>query len=389
MKRFWILSLGLCAMLAGSALGATWTLTTADFQTRLVNLGNVDPAGIHMTPAGGGDAEVVPFNQFLELSRALPPSMGSGKFTLFLLGGDSINGEPIGIKGNDLIWSNPTLGEIPISMKQLVTMTRPGGQPADVRRREDVVTLSNGDTLRGIIATIADGKVTVQADAGNNSIPISSIGQINFAASGGTASSAVGFRVRLDDGSAIVSSALVINGEKIELTLGKDVTRTIDLARVAAIEQVNGPVSWLSSRPTIESVYIPFIGTPKNDVAKMNRNWTGLDPIRFGSQEFAHGIGVHSYSRISWTLDGQFATFRTRYAIDTKEANTKADVTVRVLLDGKVVYEQQHVRAGAMSPVVQQALGTAKKLTLEVDYGDNMDTQDRMNWIEPAVLKGK
>jgi hypothetical protein len=30
---------------------------------------------------------------------------------------------------------------------------------------------------------------------------------------------------------------------------------------------------------------------------------------------------------------------------------------------------------------------TAKMLTLEVDYGAANDTQDRFNWIEPALVR--
>ena len=68
------------------------------------------------------------------------------------------------------------------------------------------------------------------------------------------------------------------------------------------------------------------------------------------AQRFSHGVGVHSYSRVTWDLDGSHEAFRTRYAIDTRDANTRADVTVRILLDGKVVFEQAHVRAGILSP---------------------------------------
>ena len=31
----------------------------------------------------------------------------------------------------------------------------------------------------------------------------------------------------------------------------------------------------------------------------------------------------------------------------------------------------------------------AKRITLEVDWGDTYDVQDRFNWIEPALLKEK
>jgi hypothetical protein len=114
------------------------------------------------------------------------------------------------------------------------------------------------------------------------------------------------------------------------------------------------------------------------------------DPIRFGDRLFARGIGVHSYSRLTYALDGAdggWQAFRTTYAIDGDEPY--ADVTVRIKLDGKTVHEQPAFKAGVLAPVVLIDLGAAKTLTLEVDYGASEDTQDRFNWIEPALLKKK
>ncbi len=375
--------------LASSAWGeAQWTLTAADFRSRAVTLKSIDAAGVHVGTAGEQDA-VIPFVQFLDVTRPLPATQPSGAFVVHLVGGDQLSGEPVGIKGNDLVFSSPTLGEIPLPMKRLVALTRAGVAMTEGRRREDVVTLTNGDTLKGIITDIANGEITVQTDAANSTVPASSVSQIGFAASAGGSAIANGFRVRFDDGSSLVTPALKVEADKIELDFRQGAGHPVDLDRVASIEQINGPVSWLSSRPTIENIYIPFIGSPRTDVAQMDRNWSGQDIIRFDSQPFAHGIGVHSYSRLSWELDGTFTTFRTRYAIDTKDANPRADVTLRILLDGKPVYDKAHVRAGTLSPVIVQSLDGAKKLTLEVDYGDNMDTQDRLNWIEPALLKQK
>ena len=365
-----------------------WTLTTADFHTQLVTLKSIDPSGVHVMTTTGVE-KVFPFDQFLDLNRAVAGAGATGKFVLYLTGEDQIGGEPVTVKGNDLIWKNPTVGEIALPMKRLVALVRPGSHPADSRRKEDVLTLANGDTLRGIVANFAEGKVTVQTDAGNSDVPLASVTQINFATTAAAATTGNGFRVRLDDGSTIAADSLKLVGDKIALSLHGDSAISVEMSHVASVEQTNGPVSWLSSRPTVESVYIPFIGSAQTGAAKMDHNWTGHDPIRFGAQEFAHGIGVHSYSRLSWDLDGNYEAFRTRYAIDTKDANTHADVTVRILLDGKVVYEQPHVRAAMLSPVIVEELKGAKKLTLEVDYGDNMDTQDRMNWIEPALLKHK
>ena len=387
MSRCTLLATLILTFTTAAHAAGQWTLTTADFQSRSVQLKTIDAAGVHLTPPAGGAEEIVPFDRFLDVSRTVVASPIMGKLVLHLAGGDQLGGDPLSIRGNDLIWSSPILGDIPIPMKQLASMTHPGATPADSRSREDVVKLANGDTLRGIVAGFADGKVTVQADAGNSDVPLGSVKEINFALSAGSAIPTKGFRVRFDDGSSVISPSLTSTSEVTTLALGKSVVRPVDLGRVTSIEQVNGPVSWLSSRPPFESVYVPFIGAARTNAARMDHNWSGQDPIRFGAQEFAHGIGVHSYSRLSWNLDGTYQTFRTQYAIDTKDANTRADVTVRVLLDGKVAYEQPHVRAGTLSPVVVEKLDGVKKLTLEVDYGDNLDTQDRFNWIQPALVR--
>ncbi len=60
---------------------------------------------------------------------------------------------------------------------------------------------------------------------------------------------------------------------------------------------------------------------------------------------------------------------------------------MRVKVDGKVVHEASHVRAGVLSPVVRVDLAGAKVLTLECDYGPTGDTQAHLNWLQPALLR--
>jgi hypothetical protein len=119
----------------------------------------------------------------------------------------------------------------------------------------------------------------------------------------------------------------------------------------------------------------------------MNRTVLG-EPIRFGSRTYDRGIGVHSYSRLVWEFDASsYKAFRTQYAIDGQLPY--ANVTVRIQLDDRVAHEAKDFRAGALSPLVVLDTRGAKRITLEVDYGDTYDVQDRFNWIEPALLKQK
>jgi len=377
----------LALLLLGSTASAqdSWTLTTADFKTEPVTLKSLDSSGAKVLPASGGDERTIPMDQFLLVHRALPVTPPSGRFVLHMTEGDKIGGEPVSLKGESLVWKNPALGEITIPGSRLVAITVPDKPAPQERKREDMVSLANGDTVHGIISSLSPEKITLQTDAGNSDVPMASIAGVTFAATPSVGSDARAFRVRLDDGSSLIGPDVKLQGGSLVLTLGKNADRKLAIGHVTTIEQVNGPVSWLSSRAPSEALYYPFFGTSQETPLRIDRSWTG-GPINFKDTSYAHGIGVHAYSRLTWALDGKYEAFRTRFAVDGD--SPEADVTVRVKLDDKTVFEQPHVRAGALSPVVVQDLAGAKKLTLEVDGGTGY-VEDRLNWIEPALLKHK
>ena len=67
------------------------------------------------------------------------------------------------------------------------------------------------------------------------------------------------------------------------------------------------------------------------------------------------------------------------------EATLVGGVNVMLTPDVTITFS----RAAMLSPAVVLDLAGAKTLTLEVDYGENYDVQDRFNWIEPALLRSK
>ncbi|HEY8749286.1 MAG TPA: NPCBM/NEW2 domain-containing protein [Tepidisphaeraceae bacterium] len=381
------LTLGFSSVGRGQVAGPKWILTTADFKSDPVTLAGFDASGLKVTTAENPAPRSIPLDQFLDVQRPLPPVTSPAKFTLHMAGGDKLGGEPVNLTAEALVWRNATLGEISIPTGGLIgftrhttgTQTNPGEQG-----REDVVTLSNGDTVRGIIASMSGQSATVQTGAGNSEVPLDSITSISFAATPGAGPPKHGFRVRLDDGSSLVGTEAKLDSDNLDLTLAKDASRKIPIAHVAAIEQLNGPVSWLSSRAPSEAVSFPFVGPARQVPAYMDRAFDTQGPIEFKGTQFPHGIAVHAFSRIVWPLDPSYIAFRTRYAIEGD--STLADVTVRIKLDDKVVYEKQHVRSGSLSSPIVQDLNGAKTLIFEVD-GGSAYAQDALDWIEPALLK--
>jgi hypothetical protein len=376
-------------LVLGVGLGASaqddWTLTTADFQTHRVALSSVAQDGIHVVDSG--KPKTIPLDQFLDLDRGLAAPTTAPPMIVYLTGGDRLTGTAIGIKDEQLQWKQPLLGELNLSLRKIVAITK-AGQPAprqDEPRTEDVAKLSNGDSVRGIVSALTGDTVTISANGQDVPVPFSTINVLTFASTGGAAqpTAARGFRVSLADGSAFTGQKIDLQKDTLTLTPDTGDARKVPLAAVARIEQINGPVSWLISRAPSENVQIPYFAS-QTQPAKMGQTIDG-QPVRLGDKTFPHSIGAHAYSRLVFPIDPAYKSFRTQYAIDGNLPY--ANVTVRIKLDDKVVHEQKDVTAGPVHKPVTLDVSGAKQLTLEVDYGKTYDVQDRLNWLEPALLK--
>lgn len=388
MSRLIVLCLSLIAVPAFAQ--DAWNLTTADLKSESVAIKSFDGAqGLTATPIAGGTDRTVPADRFVDLSRAVPAVKPAGQYDLQIVGGDRINGDPAGMKGESVVWKTDIAGDVVVPLTRVAGITRAGVKFIAERRRDDLVVFANGDTARGTLMDLTPEQIVIKTDAGNTPVPFASLVRVALASTvqtGGNLKPT--FRIQVDDGSVFSATAVKIAGGKVAATIG-GAAKSIDLPRVAGIEQVNGPVAFLSTRQPSANVYTPYLGSDQRFLARMNSDFEG-GPIRFRDRVYPRAIATHSYSKISWPLDGSYTAFRTRYALDPKAAGGNGgDVTVRIKLDDKVVHERLNVRAGVLSDPVVIDLGSAKELTLEVDYGAMIDSNDRLNWLEPALLKFK
>src|SRR5581483_959668 len=275
----------------------------------------------------------------LQLDRVGQSRSNPSRLFVYLTDGDHLGGEPLGISGESLNWRCPSFGDLSFPLSRVRSIQRPT-LPApgnDSNRTEDVLSLVNGDVLHGIISEMSGNTITIQPTGGDATpVPIASIASADFAASPGSTSAtaaklARGFRITTADGAVVTSESVSLAQRDLHLRLnGAD--HSIPLSTVASIEQVNGPVIWLSAVTPIESTQIPAF-SDRPVPAQMDKTVNG-DPIRFNDREFAHGIGVHSYSRIVFPVDPTCQSFRTQFAIDGDAP--WADVTIRIKLDDKV-----------------------------------------------------
>jgi hypothetical protein len=372
----------ICTFIDRPILAGDWSLTDSHFSSRTVSVESIDSSGIHLSSG------VLPWNDVLEISQTVKPAgEAGGRFSLLFHSGDVISGEPVSFNGDTLEWQSSRLGDMKFSIDSLAGIVQAGSNVADIdqARTDDVVRLANGDVTHGIITRIGADGVTIQTGDATPTLAWNSVNAVLFSTAPGSGRAEQGrmFRVQLGGGESLTVAAVALAGDKLSIILGDKTSRQIDAGMVVAIEQLNGPIEWLTSRRPVENIYKPFFS--ENFPTRFDRTVADDKPIRERYPAFHHGIGCHSYSKLVYDLDGKWAEFRSQFAIDSD--SPLADVTVRIYLDDKVVFEQKNVKARRVYPVVAIPLGAAKRLGLEVDYGENYATEDRFVWLDPALVR--
>ncbi|HEV8291367.1 MAG TPA: hypothetical protein VGP94_05570, partial [Tepidisphaeraceae bacterium] len=230
---------------------AGWVLTTADFRQQAVVLRGIDGRGVTVAPVGSDVASTIPYDQFLQLDRATRSRVGTGRFVLHLAGGTRILGEPSGYQDEQVIWNSPAVGELRVPLKEARALVRNGksAENIDAERTEDLVQMSNGDTAKGIVTDISGTNVKINSNGSDLELAMDNIDWIYFAAAGKPKQREErSFRVRLLDGSILAATGVAFGGDTLTFNLGANDQRKVPVASVDGIEQINGPVSWLSSR---------------------------------------------------------------------------------------------------------------------------------------------
>jgi hypothetical protein len=375
-----------CFLFAAQLLFASdWTLTDANFHSSRISIDSIQPDGIHLTPTT--QPALIPWDNCLELTRSGDATGASPvRFTLYTRSNDHLTGDPVAIEGDTLHWQNTALGNIdfPIGSVAAVAKSDWPVSGLDDARADDVLSLSNNDTTHGVVTQIDPTGVGLQSGDTTTTVPWDAITAVLLSTQGASAApKGQAFRVTLAGDQSLTVPRLDLTGDTLTLYPDGKSPRPIPLESVTAIEQLNGPVIWLSSQKPTESAYHPFFS--ENYPPRFDRTVADAKPIPEKFPGFHHGIGCHSYTKLTFAIPPGVTGFRTQYAIDSD--SPLADVTVRIYVDNKPVHEQKNVKSGPPAPVVTLPLDNAKSLSLEVDYGENYATEDRFAWLDPAFLR--
>ncbi len=313
-----------------------------------------------------------------------------------LHGGDVVFGAVAGgdAAGNELQLQSPVFGRMPIAVDRLLTLASPGAEsqkamqlPAGVDEAMFVRAAFGWDIVAGTVHQFGAEGVRFQPDGA----PLprwyrsEEFLALRLRSEGATAFAPEAWlTTRLGD--RLATSVQGLDASGLQCTVLGSVAVKVPFADLASLTFAG---DWLQLSDLVPSKVeeTGFDGEVVHSW-QVDRNVVG-GALVSGGRSYGKGLGMHSKCRLTFVVPEGVDRFWTRVAFDDSVAGLrlapKADV--RVLVDGKVVFEQRDLTVGqlpqatGMLPV--RAGGT---LVLEVDHGRGRDLGDRINWLSPVFL---
>ena len=158
----------------------------------------------------------------------------------------------------------------------------------------------------------------------------------------------------------------------------------IPLDQLATIDVKNGRLTWLGDLHPAAVSQVPYFD--RLMPYRVNQSLTGGDLV-LADGPVSKGIAVHSKCVLTYGIDGEFERFRMKVGFQQPEGKA-GRAAVRILGDGKVLWEESDLRGDASKPVaVDLSVAKIQSLTLEADYGVNFDVAGRIVWGDARLVK--
>lgn len=109
-------------------------------------------------------------------------------------------------------------------------------------------------------------------------------------------------------------------------------------------------------------------------------------PIALGGRAFGKGVVMHSRAQLWFRLDREYQQFAALAGV-LDEVGARGCVTLRVLGDGRKLWEQRGVRGGQAPREVLVRVAGVEELVLQVDFDDDLDLGDHAAWAFARLIK--
>ena len=277
-------------------------------------------------------------------------------------------------------------GSITVPLTQIAAM-RFGEAPLPGAVSKDTLYFQN-DRVEAEVQSIANGKVTV--NLGGKAVPLDIGTRVQSvalaprkAATADTGGAGLLLSIDLGGGERLTGHWVKLTPDLLSVKMEWGDTLDIPLGSIARLEVKNGKLVYLSDMKPSEARQIPYLDG--SFPFRVNQSVAGR-PLRLAGRVYRRGLGTHSKSDLTYTLDGGYASFAATLGIDDA-VGSAGSVIYRVYGDEKLLYESPVVRGGDIPLDVKVDVKRVLLLRLEVDYADGGDVADHADWADARLLR--
>lgn len=329
------------------------------------------------------------------LGEAGKPSEGSA---IYLRNGDILRGLKI-LSGDDskLSFKSEGCGELTLENKFVHALTFPTKERLDPdviegflkapKSKEDSLLLPKGDTTSGYLEKFTSKDLSFNAGGQSRAYAFEQIAGLRLAP-------LEEFKPRTDlvasislrDGSRITGKILALKSGALSVEGINQQPWRIPAESIATIEFKGGKMVYLSQLNPSAAEERPYAGgAPVVFHWRKDKSAIG-ETLKIAGREFPRGLGVHSYSKLTFSLEKQYDKFLCVVGLDAA-AGSSATCTWKVLVDGKES-AAGIAKAGAKAEEIKIVVKGATLLELVCDYGpDEDDAGDQLDWAGARLIK--
>jgi hypothetical protein len=348
---------------------------------------------------GDGDGTRIDGVKLLSLRRfnaPLPPPPGDDH--LVLANGDCIPFQQLRLADEKFYFRNPRLAEgketsLPLAAVAVLWRDAPA-KTHDAeklyrrlraeKRTRDVVCLLNGDTVAGTLIGMDKGNLEIDVDKRHVVVKWTQLAYLAFNTELAEVPQPKGVyaRLTLNDGTRLSLTSAESDAAMLTASTVFGVRLRTALADVAALDLHGGGCVYLSDLKQSKYEFQPYLDAHWPFAVDGN---VAEHTIRLGRSTYDKGVSMHSRGRLSYSLKGAYRRFEALAGLDEIDGRD-GDVRIRVIADEKPLLDRAlAIRDGAI-PITLNVEGV-RTLTLEVDFGQNGDVGDIVDWADARLVK--
>ena len=348
--------------------------------------------------AGQGIPQGLNVADLLSIKTKRTVSKTASKVVVYPAGGGEIFANQLALSDESLTCQGTDGGEIQLplqSIRAVVWASSSGVQSTVKSPLKDndqiVVQVEDGERIVSGILESVDGEF-LQVNYKNESrkIGLAKVMAFVIADLGLKKQSGVAATVELVDGSRLVGVVGELAGGDLEMKRAGGASLKIKAQKVVAVSIVSDRLAYLSDLSPVEvqeksifAIQLPW---------QRNRS-VGNNPMRLTVNqsretiEFNKGIGMQSFSQLSFANSNDFDRFKAVVGIDAETAG-HGDCQMVVRGDGIELWSRR-VKAADDPLQVDLDIAGIKEITLIVYPGEEFDLGDHADWGEARLLKTK